>query len=82
MYARRFTVGDFALFAAYIWPVTIWIRTLGVTIADYRQGGVSIGRMQMLMQGAEPAQLVEHGPIYEGRTAGAAPLCSKRRRIG
>ncbi|MEZ4709760.1 MAG: ABC transporter ATP-binding protein [Caldilineaceae bacterium] len=65
MYAGRFTVGDFALFAAYIWPVTIWIRTLGLTIADYRQGGVSIGRMQKLMQGAEPTELVQHGPIYE-----------------
>ncbi|MCB0091794.1 MAG: ABC transporter ATP-binding protein, partial [Caldilineaceae bacterium] len=77
MYAGRFTVGDFALFASYIWPVTIWIRTLGVTIADYRQGGVSIGRMQELMQGAEPGQLVQHGPIYEKGELPMLPALTK-----
>jgi ATP-binding cassette subfamily B protein len=59
-----FTVGDFALFVSYLGEVTIWITEIGLVLAGYRQSTVSINRMQELMQGAPPVQLVAHRPVY------------------
>ena len=59
-----FTVGDFALFVAYIWPITEWFRNIGALLAVYKQTGVSIQRLQTLMQGAPPTQLTTPAPIY------------------
>jgi ATP-binding cassette subfamily B protein len=59
-----FTVGDFALFVAYIWPITEWFRNIGALLALYKQTGVSIQRLQALMQGAPPTQVTEPAPIY------------------
>lgn len=59
-----FTVGDFALFVAYIWPITEWFRNIGALLALYKQTSVSIQRLQALMQGAPPTQLTEPAPIY------------------
>jgi len=59
-----FTVGDFALFVAYIWPITEWFRNIGALLALYKQTSVSIQRLQALMQGARPTQLTEPAPIY------------------
>jgi ATP-binding cassette subfamily B protein len=64
MLAADFTVGDFALFAAYIWPATNLIRTLGKWLTDYRQVGVSTRRMERLMQGLPAGAVVEHNPIF------------------
>ena len=60
----RFTVGDFALFVAYIWPVTALFRNIGGLIALYQQTGVSIRRMQTLMQSPKPTDLTAPAPIY------------------
>lgn len=60
----RFTVGDFALFVAYIWPVTALFRNIGGLIALYQQTGVSIRRLQTLMQSPKPTDLTAPAPIY------------------
>jgi ATP-binding cassette, subfamily B, bacterial len=62
--AGRFTVGDFALFVAYIWPVTALFRNIGGLIALYQQTGVSIRRLQTLMQSPKPTDLTAPAPIY------------------
>ena len=59
-----FTVGDCALCVAYIWPITEWFRNIGALLAVYKQTGVSIQRLQTLMQGAPPTQLTTPAPIY------------------
>ncbi len=65
MQARTFTVGDFALFVSYLDSIGEFTGFLGFLIARYKQAGVSIERMQRLMQGAPPEELGRHGPIYE-----------------
>jgi ABC-type multidrug transport system fused ATPase/permease subunit len=62
--AGRFTVGDFALFVAYIWPVTALFRNIGGLIALYQQTGVSIRCLQTLMQSPKPTDLTAPAPIY------------------
>lgn len=64
MYAGEFTVGDFALFAAYLWPMTHLMRMAGWMITVYRQSSVSLDRMERMMQGAEPGGPVAHHPVY------------------
>jgi ATP-binding cassette subfamily B protein len=68
MYAGSFTVGDFALFVAYLWPVTQLMREAGYVITRYKQAAVSNQRMEMMMQGRPPGAIVAHHPIYfDGR---------------
>jgi len=55
--AGRFTVGDFALFVTYIWPIAELLRNIGAQITGYQQSEVAIGRLQTLMQGAPAPQL-------------------------
>lgn len=64
MYAGTFTVGDFALFASYIWPSTHLMRTVGHFMTRYKQVGISTGRMEAIMQGEEAGAVVAHNPIY------------------
>ena len=59
-----FSVGDFALFVAYLDGVTQLTITVGMLFARYKQAGVSMERLQELMQGAPPERLVAHGPVY------------------
>jgi ATP-binding cassette, subfamily B, bacterial len=63
--ARTFTVGDFALFVFYLDFVGEFTGFLGFLIARYKQAGVSIERLQRLMQGAPPQDLMKFGPVYE-----------------
>ena len=58
MYQGTFTLGDFALFAAYIWPVTQLFRIFSRMITGYKQAGVSTQRMEAMMQGAPAGQVV------------------------
>lgn len=60
----EFTIGDFALFVAYLWPVVQWMRTIGGAIAHYRQAEVSFQRMETLMQGVPEERVSEHHEIY------------------
>lgn len=75
MYAGSFTVGDFALFAAYIWPVTQLMREAGSVITRYHQAYVSNLRMEVMMQGTPPGEVAAHHPIYfDGRDPPLPPL--------
>ena len=65
----QFTLGDFALFVAYLSRVTDFTFNLGRTFARYKQIDVSFDRLFRLMQPeAQPpapsTQLLTHGPVY------------------
>ena len=49
-----FTVGDFALFTAYLGPVTYGITAIGSMTAMGQQTRVSLQRLEDLLQGAPP----------------------------
>lgn len=54
-----FTVGDFALFVYYLSWITGFTSQFGSVLARYKQIGVALERMQVLMQGAPPQRLVQ-----------------------
>jgi ATP-binding cassette, subfamily B, bacterial len=63
-----FTVGDFALFVFYLGFLSELTTFGGLLVARYVQAGVSVERMQRLMQNASPTELAEHGEVYmDGR---------------
>jgi ATP-binding cassette subfamily B protein len=64
MQAGTFTVGDFALFVYYLEFLSEMTAFSGLLIARYRQIGISVERMQRLMEGAAPDALVEFSPVY------------------
>ncbi len=64
MRAGAFTVGDVALFAAYLMQVAEYTGFLGYLIATYRQSGVAFRRAATLLRGAPARRLVEHHPLY------------------
>lgn len=64
MQAGTFTVGDFALFVYYLEFLSDMTTFAGLLIARYRQIGISVERMQRLMEGAPPEALVEFSPVY------------------
>ncbi len=66
MRTGAFTVGDFSLFVTYLADATGLPRWIGWLIARHRQAGVSIERMERLLDGAPDAALVEHQPLYLG----------------
>ena len=59
-----FTVGDLTLFTYFMSWIGGFTNIAGRFIATVRQGGVAFDRMQGLMQGAPPRQLVQHRPVY------------------
>jgi ATP-binding cassette subfamily B protein len=71
MQAGTFTVGDLAIFIYYLGFVSEFTTVIGEKIAWYKQIGVSIGRMNHLMQGAPSGELVRHTPINLQSTAPA-----------
>lgn len=60
----NFSVGDLALFIYYLAFVTDFTQFFGMFLAHYKQTKVSFERMVTLLQGAPPATLVKHGPLY------------------
>lgn len=64
MYRGSFTIGDFALFASYVWPITHMMRLAAGLVTRYRQVGVSTKRMDEMMQGLPAGSAVAHNPIY------------------
>jgi ATP-binding cassette subfamily B protein len=58
----RFSVGDFALFVSYIGQLTLVTSAFGQFLTQYRQTGVSLDRLQALIRGPEPEDLVRHAP--------------------
>jgi ATP-binding cassette, subfamily B, bacterial len=78
-----FTVGDLALFIYYLGYITEFTGKTGAFMAHYKQMGVSFARMVELMQGAEPSELVKHGPnpLRGERVAVPAPHKSAGDRL-
>ena len=68
-----FTVGDFALFIFYLEYITQFMRIFGMTMAKYKQVGVSIERIHYLLEGSERGRMVEHGPVYMDGTLPELP---------
>jgi ATP-binding cassette subfamily B protein len=64
MQTGAFTVGDLAIFIYYLGFVSEFTTVIGEKIAWYKQVGVSIERMNHLMQGAPTGELVRHTPVY------------------
>jgi ATP-binding cassette subfamily B protein len=62
--AGDFTVGDFALFVAYMHTVANTLAFIGFVWARYKQADVSVERMVRLLQGAPPERLIEPGEVY------------------
>jgi ATP-binding cassette subfamily B protein len=60
MRTGAFTVGDFALFVAYLGPATRLTSAVGMAMTRARQARVSLDRMDALLQGAPPERLVRH----------------------
>ncbi|MFN8495960.1 MAG: ABC transporter ATP-binding protein [Caldilineaceae bacterium] len=60
-----FTVGDFALFVAFLLPVTNFSVQVGRNLALYQQVKVSWQRLQQAA-GATSTKLVQVGPVYLG----------------
>lgn len=75
--AGTFTVGDFALFVFYLNLATEGMTLIGNFSARYRQVGISVQRLVELLQGAPPAQLVEHHPVYLSGPMPAVPFAEK-----
>ena len=68
MQEGAFTVGDLALFSFYMEFVSDLTAYFGLLVARYRQIGVSVERMERLMEGAPPGALIQPGPVHmDGR---------------
>jgi len=59
-----FTVGDFALFVAYLPRLTDTMSFFGDMLAQYRRAEVSVERMHGLLQDAPPEALVKNDSLY------------------
>ena len=79
MQAGTFTVGDFALFVYYLEFLSEMTAFSGLLIARYRQIGISVERMQRLMEGAPADALVEFSPVYLDGKYPAGDLSPERR---
>jgi ATP-binding cassette subfamily B protein len=77
-----FTVGDFALFVSYLGFVTEFSGFVGLFLTQYKQLGVSVGRMLALMRGGATtvpaAALVVSTPLDLAERAPAATRTSGR----
>lgn len=60
MQAGTFTIGSFALFVFYLDFVPGILGGIGNLLPEYRQVGVAVERLQSLLHGAPPQQLVQH----------------------
>src|SRR6266700_4674488 len=64
VYTSHLGIGDIALFLYYLGFVTTFTQHFGTFIAQYKQAGVSLGRMERLLQGAPAGTLTKHNPLY------------------
>ena len=64
MHQEIFTIGDFSLFVSYLGNLSVLTTFFGMLIARYKQLGVSVERMQRLMEGAPTDALVKPSPVY------------------
>jgi ATP-binding cassette subfamily B protein len=73
-----FSVGDLALFVQYLGLLTGSTGMFGMIAAQYREAGVSYGRMTALLQGAPSETLVQHNPVYLRGEFPKVPYTAKR----
>lgn len=59
-----FTVGDFALFVAYLIPMADFTVQFGQNLAGYQQVKISWERLVQLLQGEPVTAILHIGPIY------------------
>ena len=64
MRAGTFTVADFALFVYYLNVLTGFTTLIGERWAWYKQVGVSVDRLVLLLPDAPPETLVKHSQVY------------------
>jgi ATP-binding cassette subfamily B protein len=64
MRAGSFTVGDFALFVAYLGQLATLTSAFGMYLTQYRQVGVSFDRLTVLLQGAPSETLTQRAPVW------------------
>jgi ATP-binding cassette subfamily B protein len=64
MRSGAFTLGDLALFAAYLGSVRGFTDMIGTVWALHKRCEVSLVRLAGLLQGDAPQKLVEHVPVY------------------
>ena len=76
--AGSFTIGDFALFATYLGSVAALPRWVGRLLARYKQVGVSIERMLVLLAGRAAGTLVARELDDRSRVTGAATSDDER----
>ncbi len=60
----KMSLGDFSLFIYYLGFTTELTASAGMMMAFFKQAGVSLGRMILLLQGADPHSLVKHTSVY------------------
>lgn len=71
MRSGEFTIGDFTLFATYLFFITSFPTVLGGFLGDYQQQAVAMTRMQDLLPDAPPEDLVAHHPLHEEKVGDA-----------
>lgn len=64
MRAGSFTVGDFALFVAWLPRLSGIMAFYGNMLAQHRRTGVSLDRMMALLADAPPEKIVEPNPLH------------------
>src|SRR5690606_31147767 len=64
MRAGTFTVGDFALYEQLLPRLTNSLTFAGDMLAQHRRAGVSIERLEELMQDAPTGAIVRHRPLH------------------
>ncbi len=77
MEAGTFTIGDFALFIMYMWPLTDAMFGYGHMIARHNQAKISLDRLTYLLMGESSEELVKPGPVYMDGTLPDVPAFVK-----
>ena len=73
LHSTQLGVGDLALFIYYLAFITDFTQEFGFFLAYYTQTKVSFQRMVKLLQGAAPATLAAHKPLYLSGPEAAIP---------
>ena len=64
VYSSHMGIGDIVLFLYYLGFVTQFTQNFGTFITLYKQAGVSLDRMEHLLQSAPVGTLTQHNPLY------------------
>lgn len=77
MRAGSFTVGDFTLFASYLSSLTAFPRWISRLLQRSKQSSVSLARIETVLSGAPPDQLVQYQPTYLDGTLPEVPFTAR-----